>query len=187
MPAEITEKGNRGNDEPRKRKRPNTSSARNPWGALVSTESVSLNENHARFIRHYGDDGARFMNDELTLLDPYKHLREDDDEGTRLLLQVRFTMHLQSRQANDPVRWLFSMLFYYDLTQTRYPDSSGRVGHCMAEAIREVVNDRVPEPETLQLEDLGVWSLRGKKLDHFCRIFGTGSLFLLQDRLSKNL
>ena len=167
----------------RKRKRGKTS-PHNPWAAFSKIESLVLPAPYEKHIKKYGSDPARFLNDKVTLTHQIAEL--SSDKGDAFLACFRYTLHLQSREAKDRVRWFFSMLLYFDLAQLKKPAGSGRVGHLMEERIRDLVDKRVPG-EALPLDELGKWSKQGSKLDVFCQAFGVGSLFFLEHLLSENL
>ena len=81
------------------------------------------------------------------------------------------------------------MLLYFDLTNLKYPEGTGRIGPRMREEITELVKDRVNDlaENCLPLDQLGIWSTQGKKLNVFCNEFEIESLFILEEHLSDNL
>lgn len=99
-------------DKGRKRKR-GKASPRNPWAAFSHMESLMLPAPYENHIKKYGSDPARFLNDKVTLA--HQIAEPNSDEGDAFLACFRYTLHLQSREAKDRVRWFFSMLLYFDL------------------------------------------------------------------------
>ena len=181
---DTEDEGVEGKDRKRKRSK---ASPRNPWAAFSKIESLVLPAPYKDHIEKYGSDPARFLNDKVILT--HQIAEPNSDEGDAFMACFRYTLHLQSREAKDRVRWFFSMLLYYDLAQLKKPAGSGRVGHLMEERIRNLVEERVPG-EALPLDpldELGKWSKQGSKLDVFCQAFGLGSLFFLGHLLSENL
>lgn len=160
---------------------------RDQMEALTNLKSIGVPEPYRRHIEKHGTDPAQFLNDKGSLV--HQIAEPNHDEADLHLAVMRYTLHVQSRSTKDRSRWLLHQLLYFDLAKLKHPQGTGRIGPRMKDEIRELVKERIDDPEAnpLPWDELTTWSTRGKKLNVFCQEFGIGSLFILEEYLSDNL
>lgn len=109
----------------------------------------------------------------------------------RLEMRSKPSIHdLDARHATDRMRWLFTMLMYFDLVQLIQPGGNGRVGELMMEEIIHFLGPLVDAgviDADVTLKHINEWSLIGARVALLCQKFGPGSLFYLEKQLSRNL
>ncbi|KAL8899394.1 MAG: hypothetical protein Q9192_001589 [Flavoplaca navasiana] len=166
-----------------KGKRRRQTKSREHWPGFAEIQSLKFPDVYARHIRVIGCDPADFLNDSTKLV--HKIAAQGSDEADAFLACFQYTCHLQSREAKDRIRWLFSMLFYYDLTTLWQPRGCARIGDRMLEKIKDLIKDRVSE--ALDLKPIKTWIVIGSKLNSFCEAFGVGCPFFIEHLLTPNL
>ena len=181
----------------RKRKRdagggePTHRAPNNPWKPFLNTKSLQLEGEYEKFVERFGDSPVQFLNDTKNLVLFGRYNTEKRHIVEQAFVDCfQYTMHLKSRQGRDRIRWLFSMLFYFDLARLVNAGAAGRVGHLMEKEVFELLRVDVLRklyPKALPMERFSEWSVRGSKLNVFCEKFGAGSLFFLAARLSEHL
>lgn len=169
---------------PKKRKRPNEEKkSRGNWPGFADIKSLQLPDVYARHIRDVGCDPENFLNDSIGLA--HKIVAQGSDEADATLACFQYTCHLQSRGDKDRIRWLYSMLFWYDLTTLWHPRGCARAGDKMLEQIEDLVQDRLPK--SVDVKPIKKWIIVGSKLNSICEAFGVGCLFFIEQLLTKQL
>lgn len=154
------------------------------------------------FERHDGDPKVivkRFLHDQAPLTNDLFSQRVDEPQAELLHVDVFLSTLAWSRSIDRQIdinrlRWLFSLLFYFDLTtKVIKPDGHGsRVGRLMRQHYRDFILRIPPDhlgpgstPDSV-CDDLALWSNLGRKLNIICREFGPGCLMFLSSKLSKD-
>ncbi len=182
--------GNADRDDPgEKPSRRAAKGPRNPWRAFMRLDAADLNVAVADYMR--GGAGPKdFLDDTDLLKHRIAEFQTDDKMSDAVMACYRYTISLDSRHHVDHIRWLFSMLMFFDLFKLINPHGSGRVGHLMQRDFNKFLGPVLSAAnmaEEVALKQLNEWSLRGSKLHKLCVELGPGCLFYLGDQLSRDL
>ena len=99
----------------------------------------------------------------------------------------------ESQAGKNGIRWLYLMLCVYDVFQRKFPNRS-RVSSKMKAIFQAELKTHIAQAtsgddeDTVVLTDkVNIWFNSGQKLDILCQEFGSGSLIILVDLLTKDL
>ena len=162
---------------------------RNPWRAFMRLKVADLHVVVEEYIRCEASP-KDFLNDTDLLTHRIAEFQTEDKMGDAVMACYKYTISLDSRHYLDHIRWLFSMLMFFDLFRLINPQGSGRVGHLMQRDFNKFLGPVLSTAnmaEAVALKQLNEWSLRGSKLHKLCLELGPGCLFYLGDQLSRDL
>lgn len=162
------------------------------WAPFMGFQTLSnLSEDLVACLENqcYIDNPVAFLSDKAHLEHQVISLASAS-AGDAFLGLYSYTVQLKSRQGIDRIRWLVTMMCYYDLVKIIRPDASGKcIGEVQASEITTFLGS-VVQHSSLTLSqtrrDLTKWSKIGCKLDHVCNVLGYGNLFYLVDYYSEN-
>ena len=180
-----------GMEKPRKKK-PSSRAAkgpRNPWRAFMRLTAVYLDVTVEDYLQSEAGP-QEFLDDTDPLTHRIADFQAENQMGDAVMACYRYTISLDSRHHVDHVRWLFSMLMFFDLFKLINPQGSGRVGHLMQRDFNKFLGPVISASnmaEGVALKQLNEWSLRGSKLHKLCLELGPGCLFYLSEQLSRDL
>ena len=162
---------------------------RNPWRAFMRLTAADLDITVEDYLQSEAGP-QEFLDDPDPLTHRIAEFQTEDKMGDAVMACYRYTISLDSRHHVDHVRWLFSMLMFFDLFKLIKPQGSGRVGHLMQRDFNKFLGPVISASnmaEGVALKQLNEWSLRGSKLHKLCLELGPGCLFYLGDQLSRDL
>ncbi|KAL8835849.1 MAG: hypothetical protein Q9170_003143 [Blastenia crenularia] len=172
------------------RKKP--AAAAHPFARFLRLQSVTMAPVMQQYLERHGVDPVPFLEDTRALKHKRLDFSDTQNRSDAFWATYRWASALVKRRAQDSLRWCFTMMMYYDLTQIIRPQSSGKVGHLMLAQIKDYLGplqDQVGVPATEVLKQINQWARHGKKLNILCAEFGPGCLSYLAENslLSEDL
>lgn len=157
--------------------------SRHGWGAIIMLKSLVV-----RADIKWDIDASCFMFDKLSIGDSMLPEAGQSVNGA-FADRYEYTRDLTARQETDPIRLCFAWLCWYDtLKLVNTKGTTHRLSKTITKKLQKLLataeRDAPRTADTNAWEQCLEWCRFGKKIDHLCREFGAGCLFVLAPKLS---